>query len=125
MICPKCKKDFEKGVKAAYKLGRMDGRDAMQETLNCLAKTHHELFYELKRLDRVFPLVDAPGVVILKVSAAKRILKALNKKTKPHDRYYAKTIVRDALTIQCGRYPELVKELVRMDAEKHKSSTTS
>lgn len=54
--CPTCKKDFATAVKAAYKLGLLDGRNQLQQTINCIRKTNRRLFDELLRLDKVQPL---------------------------------------------------------------------
>lgn len=55
MKCPTCKKDFAKGVKAAYKLGLLKGENRLQVTINCIKKTNRHLFGELLRLDKEQP----------------------------------------------------------------------
>ena len=58
MKCPKCKKDYAAGVKAAYKLGLLEGENRLQTTINCIHKTNRHLLDELLRLDKVNPLDD-------------------------------------------------------------------
>ena len=58
MKCPKCKKDYAAGVKAAYKLGLLEGENRLQTTINCIHKTNRALLNELLRLDKKKPLND-------------------------------------------------------------------
>lgn len=70
MVCPECKKDFAEGIKAAYKLGLLDGGNRLQTTINCIQKTNKHLFDELLRLDRASPL-DGCCIKISRVLAEK------------------------------------------------------
>ena len=56
--CPKCKKDYEAGIEAAYKLGILDGENRLHRTINHIKATHREMLKELLRLDREQPLTD-------------------------------------------------------------------
>ena len=56
-MCPKYKKDFDAGVKAAYKLGFADGELQLEKTILLVKKTHRALFDELLRLDTARPVV--------------------------------------------------------------------
>ena len=58
MKCPNCKKDYKAGVKAAYKLGLLEGENRLQTTINCIRKTNRHLLEELLRLDKEKPLGD-------------------------------------------------------------------
>jgi len=58
MKCPQCKKDFEAAVKAAYKLGLLDGENRVRRSKNINVAANHALFYELQRKDKREPLDD-------------------------------------------------------------------
>jgi len=78
MVCPKCKKDFAEGIKAAYKLGLLDGGNRSQQTINCLKKTNGHLWNELTRLDKYQPLEE--NAIKLSVQMAESIIKSLKRK---------------------------------------------
>ena len=58
MKCPQCKNDFKAGVKAAYKLGVLEGENRLETTINCIKATNRRLFNELLWLDKVSPRDD-------------------------------------------------------------------
>jgi hypothetical protein len=83
MECPECKKDFDEGVKSAYKLGLLDGEERLKETINKVLKNNtkllvinQELARELLRLDQLLPLKDKPSIII-PLKKAEQILKEL------------------------------------------------
>ena len=118
MKCPKCKADLTEDFVTVYKLGRNDAEIALQKTINCLTKTHRALFKELTRLDRIFPLTDAPDVIMLKVDQAHYIILALRRNASESQRKYAASMLLKALKAQAGHFPELAKELKRMHKER-------
>lgn len=56
MKCPTCKKDLTVDFRGVFKLGVLEGERRLQVTINCIKKTHRQLFKELLRLDRIQPL---------------------------------------------------------------------
>ena len=87
MKCPKCKKDYEKGRKAAYRLGLLAGREDqgrfLQKAVNNLEAVFGHLFAEIVRCDRENPLNSDPDYVHIKIS--KIILKKHIKKIRKHN----------------------------------------
>lgn len=88
--CPKCKKDFAKGVKAAYKLGLLDGENRLKLTINLMARTNGNLFNELTRLDRWQPLDDST------IKLTPKLISGLVKflKVSKNGGYYARKLER-------------------------------
>ena len=82
MKCQKCKKDYEAGVKAAYKLGLLEGENRLQTTINCIHKTNRHLLEELLRLDKEKPLDDCS--IKMSRNYAERLIKTLKKVNRPH-----------------------------------------
>ena len=87
MKCPRCKKDYEKGRKAAYRLGLRAGREdqgrLLQTAVNNLQVVFGHLFDEIVRCDRENPLNSDPKYVHIKIS--KIILKKHIRKISKHD----------------------------------------
>lgn len=86
MKCSKCEKDFEAGVKSAYKLGLMDGENRRTKTIskvlrnnNIVLRANQRLSHELLRLDKILPRSDAPSVIIT-LKRAKQIRKHISVK---------------------------------------------
>lgn len=92
MKCPTCKKDYETGVKAAYKLGLLAGKEDQGRLLwvavNRLQKTFGHLFDEVQRCDKGNPLNCDPNYVHIKISI--RILYNQIIKMRKYDRNLAK-----------------------------------
>jgi len=107
MKCSKCKKDFEQGVKTAYKLGLLDGEDRVRKTINAVLKSNNklaganqDLAEELLRLDQFFPLQDTPSIII-PLKKAKQIRRRLPKS--PLKTYFIKL-----MRVQLQNLPDLV-----------------
>ncbi len=77
MKCPKCKKDFKAGVKAAYKLGIQDGKNQYNLHLNNIERTFHNLFDQLRVMDMREP--DMANRVYFSRKFIDRLKKALRK----------------------------------------------
>ena len=82
MKCPKCKKDYAAGVKAAYKLGLLEGENRLQTTINCIHKTNRALLNELLRLDKKKPLNDCS--IKMSRDYVERLIKTMRKVNMPH-----------------------------------------
>lgn len=85
MKCSECDKDFEAGVKSAYKLGLMDGENRLNKTIskvkrnnNVILRANHRLTQEVLRLNDIHPLAGTPSVII-PIKKAKTILGVLPK----------------------------------------------
>lgn len=107
MKCPKCKKDFEKGVKSAYKLGLLDGENRLKKTINKILRNNNviltanqRLTQELLRLDLFFPLQDINSIII----PWKKAKQLPNHLRKSPLREYIIKIIRE----QLQNFPDLV-----------------
>ena len=94
MECPHCKKDFEAGVKAAYKLGLIEGENRLQTTINCIKITNRRLFNELLRLDKHQPLSDC--CIRISRGDAERLVAYLNR----HKAFVIAKRIQNALDTQ-------------------------
>lgn len=110
MKCSKCKKDFEAGVKAAYKLGLQDGEERLKKTINKVLRNNtviltanQRLAQELLRLDDIYPVKDTP-VIIIPWKKAKQIPQRLS--DSPLRRYLV-----DLIHEQLQNYPNIVDKL--------------
>lgn len=116
MKCPKCKKDHEVGVKAAYKLGLLAGKEDQGRLLwvavNRIQKTLGHLFDEIRRCDKENPLHCDPDYVHIKIS--KYILSKHIQKMIKHDRtlarYYQDRLKEHQEMIKCAN-DQIIKAL--------------
>jgi len=104
MKYPKCKKDFETGVKAAYKLGFKEGEQQLKETIVKIKKVHKELFKELLRLDYARPTGFAGCVAIPK----RMVRKIINFYAEQGNEYMPKKL-QALIRSQCGIEGELLE----------------
>ena len=102
--CPKCKKDYAAGVKAAYKLGLMEGENRLQTTINYIHKTNKALFDELLRQDKEQPL-DGCYIKVSRDLAEKFI-----KTFKRYNRQDRVKQIQDLIDSQISQ-PEILEEI--------------
>ncbi len=114
--CPKCKKDYASAVKAAYKLGLLDGENRLQRTITLLKIVNRRLFNELLFLDKKSPL-DVNCVKITR-EYVRKLIKYFSK-TKNGN--YHKDKLQEMMNIQLGEaetaQSKLRKELEHMEWE--------
>ena len=103
MKCPKCEKDFEAGVKSAYKLGLMDGEKRLKQTIskvlrnnNIVLRANQRLAQELLRLDILLPLSDSPSVIIT-LKRAKQLQKQIHI---PNLKMYMEDVIAEQITMK-------------------------
>ena len=77
--CEKLRKLHDKDVRKAYELGRRDGENRLQHTINIMKTTHRRLYNELTRLDRFEPLPDAPNIVRIDLDYLQKVVYHLQK----------------------------------------------
>ena len=76
MKCPKCKKDYEEGVEAAYKLGLIDGERVAQKTVALLSTTNRAMLDEFNRLDYLIPNPNHPDTVTVPIKIVAGLIKS-------------------------------------------------
>lgn len=97
MRCPNCKKDLTADFKRVYKIGIIEGERRLQVKINCLEKTHRQLFDELLRLDKEQPLESC--CIRMSRSEAKRLVKFMLK----HKHKYHAEKIRKLITSQIDK----------------------
>lgn len=116
MKCPKCKKDYEAGVKAAYKLGLMAGKEDQGRLLwvavNRIRKTIGHLFDEIIRCDRENPLVCDPNYIHIKMSTfiLERHIIKIGKHDKNLAKYYQDKLDEHQEMMKCAN-EQIIKAL--------------
>ena len=112
-MCPKCKKDFDTGVKAAYKLGFADGERQLEITINTIKKTHRALFDELLRLDKTQP-IDFVDSVQVPLRTMRRIIKHYRK----HNYAYMVNQLKTLIKNQHGIEDEAIEKALKAEVTK-------
>ena len=112
-MCPKCKKDFDTGVKAAYKLGFADGERQLEITINTIKKTHRALFDELLRLDKTQP-TDFANSVRVPLRMMRRIIKFYSN----HNYAYMAKKLRALVKNQHGIEDEAIEKALKAEVTK-------
>ncbi len=101
MKCPKCKKDFQAGIEAAYGLGVLKGEEGAtlerktQIKLNNMRATNHALLRELNQMDKKCPRDDCR--VWLSRDFVKRLIVSFRKYGGFHRAKQLKKIMRDQI----------------------------
>jgi len=105
MKCDKCKKDYEEGVEAAYKLGLMAGEEKSQETMKLLARTNRQIFEEFQRIDEINPNPFDPDVVHIPI---KDVAGLLQNRKKARMRCHYLNRIGEIAKAQVGDLIELI-----------------
>ena len=72
--CDKCKKDYDAGVEAAYKLGLLDGEHIAQKTIALLTTTNRAFLEEFQRLDYLIPNPQHPDTICVPIKIVAGII---------------------------------------------------
>ena len=85
--CESCREQFNDAVKAAYKLGLLDGEVYSIKTINTLTITNKHLMEEVLRRDKKEPREGDPNFITIrfKITVLKKLITALRKSKKPHN----------------------------------------
>lgn len=113
--CPTCKKDFDAGVIAAYKLGQLDGTEEMQKMINVLSTTNRRLFDELLRLDKRLPVLGDPKYITITLSL--RQWRIITQRLKIHREHYHARMIDKMIGDRRINSEALVEE-IKLLAEK-------
>ena len=117
MKCPKCKKDYAAGVKAAYKLGLLDGENRLQRAITLLRKTNNHLLNEILYLDKKSPLdvnsVKLPREYILV------LIKFINRAGKgKYHKNKLQAMMEEQIGVEHSKQAKLRAELEHMEWER-------
>lgn len=108
--CKLCKKDYDEGVKAAYKLGLMDGEKRSARTIRLLRRTNKNMWVEFGRLDDTYPNPFDPDVIVIKLDTLLGLVRAKGpgKKNAQNRYHYCQKVLR-IIKAQVGKLPGYIK----------------
>lgn len=110
MKCEKCHNDFSEGVKAAYKLGLMDGEKKAARTIALLRTTNVRMWTEFEHLSETTPNPYDPDVININLKTLLGLLRCRGRSKKNTDLrcYYYKKI-EEVVKAQVANLPEYIE----------------
>ena len=110
MKCDKCHNDFSEGVKAAYKLGLIDGEKKAARTVALLRTTNVRMWAEFEHLSETTPNPYDPDVININLKTLLGMLRSRGpgqKKAQKRSYYYEK--IEQIIKSQAANLPEYIE----------------